>query len=177
VTFSGTVSDPAIRELYARIIPLAQAAGALTILDSHGPEFARGLDAVPYMVKPNAAEAGEWIGHKLDAPEAAWRAIEAFHAKGVELVVISLGKEGALASREGERLRIVPPAITEVNAVGSGDALVAGFAIGLLEGMTLAEMARLGVAAGTANAMSWDIGHFTADEVARVAERVAVEAV
>jgi len=55
----------------------------------------------------------------------------------------------------------VPPLIREVNPVGSGDALVSGFAIGLVEGMSLRDMAVLGCAAGTANAMSWDIGHFT----------------
>ena len=52
-----------------------------------------------------------------------------------------------------------------MNPVGSGDALVAGFAIGLLEEMPLEAMARLGVAMGAANAMSWEIGHFTKAEV------------
>lgn len=175
VTFSGTVSDKRIAWLYRVLIPIAQAAGAFTILDAHGPELAQGLDAVPYMVKPNAAETEELLGIPLDTDEARIRAVDAFHARGVALVVLSLGKDGALISREGERLRAVPPAIREVNPVGSGDSLVAGFAIGLLEGMSLEAMARLGIAAGTANAMSWDIGHFTAAEVEQVAKSVVVE--
>ncbi|MBM3290869.1 MAG: hypothetical protein FJY92_12025, partial [Candidatus Hydrogenedentes bacterium] len=55
VCFSGTVSDPAIAWLYGELIPIAKDVGAMTILDSHGPEFARGIETVPYMVKPNAA--------------------------------------------------------------------------------------------------------------------------
>ena len=90
--------------------------------------------------------------------------------------MLSLGKDGALVSRDGERLHVMPPTIEEVNPVGSGDALVAGFAVGLVEAMPLEQMARLAVAAGTANAMSWDIGHFTKGDVDRVVAGVALSA-
>jgi len=56
------VSDPAIKTLYRDLIPIAKAHGALTILDSHGPEFALGLESTPYMVKPNIAETEELVG-------------------------------------------------------------------------------------------------------------------
>lgn len=175
VTFNGTVSDPAIADLYRDCIPAAKAAGALTILDSHGPEFAAGVEAVPHMVKPNLQETQEWAGFPLDSPDARLCAIDLFHEKGVEIVVLSLGKDGALVSRAGERFRAVPPAIREVNPVGSGDALVAGFAIGLLEDMPLRQAAALACAAGAANAMSWDIGHFSAADVERLAPGVRFE--
>ena len=172
VAFSGTVSDPAIRTLYRDLIPIAKAAGALTILDSHGPEFRLGLDSVPHMVKPNQAELEELVEYKLDSDAARAKAIDHLHGVGIELVVLSLGKDGALVSRAGERFHVKPPAIQEVNPVGSGDALVAGFAIGLLEGMPLDPMARLGVAMGAANAMSWEIGHFTNAEVEDIRVRI-----
>jgi tagatose 6-phosphate kinase len=126
------------------------------------------------MVKPNVAEAEELVGFRLDTDEAKWESIEEFHGRGVELAVLSLGKDGALVSRGDERFQVVPPAIREVNAVGSGDALVAGFAIGLMEGLPLETMAVLGCAAGTANATSWDIGHFTKAEVDALVPRVRV---
>lgn len=174
VTFNGTVPDPSIRGLYKSLIPVAKEHGAVTILDSHGPEFALGLEAVPYMVKPNVAEAQKFAGFSLETDAAKWTAIDRFHAAGVTLVVLSLGKRGAFVSRAGERFEAVPPAIAEVNPVGSGDALVAGFAIGLREGMPLEEMTRLGIAAGAANAMSWDIGHFTRAEVDRIIPQVQI---
>ncbi len=177
VTFSGTVSDPAIRDLYHELIPMAHERGIMTILDSHGPELARALEVKPTMVKPNVAEVSELLGCDLDSDAAKWDAVQTLHDRGIELVALSLGKDGAFVSRKGERYAVRPPEIDEVNPVGSGDALVAGFAIGLLEGMDLAEMARLGCAAGTANAMSWDIGHFTADEVTNLVSQVTVESV
>lgn len=175
VTFNGTVPDRSIETLYHDLIPIAHAHGALTILDSHGPEFARGLEQAPTMVKPNVAETEELVGYRLDSESAMWRAVEFFHEKGIELVVLSRGKDGALVSRQGERFLVTPPTIQEINPVGSGDALVAGFAIGLLETMALEDMARLGVAMGTANAMSWDIGHFSRAEVEALRNRPQVQ--
>jgi len=174
VTFNGTVCDKAIKNLYRDLIPIAKATGAVTILDSHGPEFALGIETVPFMVKPNVKETDELFGYSLDTDDAKWQAIAQFRAKGIELVVLSLGEQGAFVSRGEERFHVVPPEVDEINPVGSGDALVAGFAIGLLEGMPLREMAVLGCAAGTANAMSWDIGHFSKEQVEGLMAQVEV---
>jgi len=177
VAFGGTVPDRTIEGLYEELIPMARARGVITILDSHGPEFVRGIEAAPYMVKPNVAEAEEAVGFALATDRAKWAAIGHFHDKGVELVVLSLGQAGALVSRGAERFHVAPPSIEEVNAVGSGDALVAGFAIGLLEDMSLEETARLAVAAGTANATSWAIGHFTQADMDGLIGQVEIRAV
>ncbi len=176
VTFNGTAPDrTTLLDIYRELGEIAAELNVPVLLDSHGPEFAEGLKAGPAAVKPNLREAEELMGHPLDCLEKRWRAVEHFHdAYRVSLVILSLGAEGALVSRGGERLFLQPPAIEEINAVGSGDALVAGFAIGMTESMPLETMAVLGVAAGTANAMSWDIGHFTMDEVERVAGEVTV---
>ena len=138
--------------------------------------FVEGLEARPDMVKPNTAELEKYLGHSLEGDDAKWDAINALHAKGVGLVVLSLGREGALVSRDGARLRVRAPEIHEVNSVGSGDALVAGFAIGLEERMPLVDMARLGCAMGAANACSWEIGHFTRAQVEQLLPEVHVEA-
>lgn len=177
VTLNGAVPDSTLHPLYRDLIQIAKEAGVITILDSYGSEFALGLDAAPDMVKPNVHEAEGLLGFSLDNRAAQWQAVDGFHARGVDLVVLSLGAEGALVSRAGERLEVTPPSIQEVNPVGSGDALVAGFAIGLENGWPLEEMARLGVAAGTANAMSWDIGYFTRAEVDAVAAKVQIKRV
>ena len=175
VTFNGSVPDPSLDGLYAEGVRLASEAGVLSIVDSYGEPFRRALAEKPYMVKPNDEEAAGLVGYSLDSDAARWRAIDWFHARGVELVVLSLGAEGALVSRNSEHLAVHPPRIEEINPVGSGDALVAGFALGLERGYSLEEMARLGIAAGTANAMSWDIGHFTKEEVDAIAQKVVVE--
>lgn len=174
VTFNGTVSDRRIERLYADLIPIAKAHGATTILDTHGAELRLGLAEVPYMVKPNEEELAELVGRPLDSAEARWDAIDALHDRNVQLVALSLGKDGALVSQGAGRFAVRPPAIDEVNPVGSGDAFVAGFAIGVMEDLPLEETARLACAMGTANAMSWDIGHFRREEVEALRERVEI---
>jgi fructokinase len=74
------------------------------------------------------------------------QACDTWHAAGVRLVVITLGGDGALASLDGERLRV--PAVTTqvVDTVGAGDSFTAGLlhhlgARGLLGG----RLARLGL--------------------------------
>ncbi len=172
VTLNGTIPDPAIDDVYAQLIAVAHERSVPVLLDAHGPGFAKGLAAKPMAIKPNQHEAEEILGFPLENEDAQWNAIEEFHSRGVELVIMSLGKDGALVSRAGERLAVRPPVIEEINAVGSGDALVGGFAVGLIEGRSLEEMAILGVACGTANAQCWDIGHFSAADVETVAQRV-----
>ncbi len=174
VVLSGTVPCPSLEELYGELIPIAHAAGCKVILDSHSAEFAAGLTAKPDMIKPNHDEAAKHLGYPVDTLEAQHRAIADFHNTGIPLVVLSLGKDGCLVSDGNDILRATPPIIDEVNPVGSGDALVAPFAIGLQEGWDLERMARYGCAAGTANAMSWDIAHFTMDEVEEVARRMEI---
>ena len=175
LTLNGTVPDPMLADSYGAIIRAARARGVTTILDTHGPELARGLEAVPFMVKPNDAEAAELVGFSLDSDAARWRAIDYFHGRGVELVVLSLGAQGVMVSRGGERMHVLPPPIEEVNAVGSGDCLVAGMAVGLLRGWPLEQTAIWGVSAGTVNAMHWDIGHITRADVERLAGQVSVK--
>lgn len=175
LTLNGTVPDPSMHNAYQRLITRAKESGVLTILDTHGPELALGLESVPYMVKPNDAEAAELVGFSLDSDVDRWRAVDWFHEKGVVLVVLSLGPNGVFVSDGRERLHVIPPPIQEVNAVGSGDSLVAGIAVGLLRKWPLEQCAVWGVSAGTVNAMRWDIGHVTQAEVEEIAPRVTVK--
>ncbi|MFF1546327.1 carbohydrate kinase [Streptomyces sp. NPDC058291] len=57
------------------------------------------------------------------APE---QACDVWHAAGVRLVVITLGSDGALASLDGERLRVPAVRARVVDTVGAGDSFTAG---------------------------------------------------
>lgn len=175
VTLNGAVSDRAIETIYRDLIGIASDAGVQVVLDTYGPELTAGLEAAPYAIKPNREEAAAWVGFALDSPAALRRAAERFHDHGVVVAIISLGAEGVFVSSEGGAWHVTPPAIHEVNPVGSGDSLVAGIAIGIAEGMPIPEAAALGCAMGTANAMTWDIGHFTAGEVDSILAEVRVK--
>lgn len=54
------------------------------------------------------------------------QACDTWHAAGVRLVVITLGAGGALASLDGERMRVPAVATRVVDTVGAGDSFTAG---------------------------------------------------
>lgn len=159
--FSGTVPDPSAVSLYRELINIANSYNVITILDSYGTEFREGLNSFPYMVKPNLKEAEEFFNSNLTTKIKQLEALEFFIKEcGVKLACLSLGPNGCLVTDGELYLHSVPPKIQEINPVGSGDALVAGFAIGIAKKFPLPVSSKLGVALGTANAMKWDIGKF-----------------
>ncbi|WP_328224281.1 carbohydrate kinase family protein [Streptomyces sp. NBC_00310] len=54
------------------------------------------------------------------------QACDLWHAAGARLVVITLGADGALASLDGERVRVPAVATPVVDTVGAGDSFTAG---------------------------------------------------
>jgi fructokinase len=54
------------------------------------------------------------------------QACDTWHAAGARLVVVTLGADGALASLDGERLRVPAVATRVVDTVGAGDSFTAG---------------------------------------------------
>ncbi|HEY1281753.1 MAG TPA: PfkB family carbohydrate kinase, partial [Acidimicrobiales bacterium] len=70
-------------------------------------------------------------------------------------VLVSLAAKGALLVRADEpAVRISPPAVRALSAIGAGDSLVGGLVLALERGHDLVAAARYGVAAGTAATIS-----------------------
>lgn len=195
---SGSLPPGAPPETAARLVRLAREAGARTVLDTSGPALAAGAAAGPTLIKPNYEEAlalqtaAGSDSADIATPEAA-RARRARRAgrtesetrlaraarligslTGPEMVVISLGEEGALLSWEGRLWHAAVSLDRVVNAVGSGDAMVAGLALGLERGEDPPGALRLGVAAGAANALTDTAGRVRPDDFADLLGRVKV---
>ena len=124
------------------------------ILDVGGAALREGLKAKPFLVKPNHHELAEAVGHPLHTLEDIRSAARAFVDAGVQHVVVSLGKDGALyVGREGELLAPEIP-VRVRSTVGAGDALVGGLLYGLIKSGSMREALRAGAAAGTASVMT-----------------------
>jgi len=162
---SGSSPCPNLDELYGEVIRLASNLGVRTILDSRGGALRAGLRAGPFMIKPNAAETEEALGFSPRDERLRVEALRAYVDMGVELPILSLGREGAWMWWEGRIYSATPPPVREVNPVGSGDSMVAGIAYGLSVGMDPVESLRLGVAAGAANAAIWDAASCTRTQI------------
>lgn len=138
----------------ADLLREAQRRGMTTSLDTgDDPDdcwdsgLARALEHVDVFF-PNRREATR-IARAPDALPA----LAALAAR-VPTVVVKLGGDGAIASIQGERLRVGAFAVQPVDTTGAGDAFDAGYLRALLRGLPPAERLLWGAAAG-ALATTW----------------------
>lgn len=110
-----------------------QALGQQTkvVLDSSNAALTAGLQAAPWLVKPNHRELEAWIGHPLNSLEEIIAAAKQLKAQGIANVIISMGAEGSLWISDQGVLQAQPPKCTNVvSTVGAGDSMVAGLIYG-----------------------------------------------
>jgi tagatose 6-phosphate kinase len=177
VTLSGSLPPGAPADLYARLTMSAQAAGVPVMLDSGGDALRAGIEALPFLVKPNEKEFAGLTGCEGVGRADLARAARALAVRHQTRVVVSLGAEGALAADEDGVWHVRAPRVRVVSAVGSGDSMLAGITWGVVRGFALPQAVKYGVAAGTANALSVGAGVFAAADFERVLLGVDVERV
>ncbi|SFM05983.1 1-phosphofructokinase [Halanaerobium salsuginis] len=129
LVLSGSLPDGVNKNIYADLIVKASEENVNTILDSSGEEFKLALEQSPYLVKPNLAEIENLIDKKIKNDEELAEGAKYLLAKGVKIVMISLGGEGAFIASAKEAYRIYTPKVEiSQTTVGAGDTMVAGLA-------------------------------------------------
>ncbi len=124
------------------------------MLDADGEALGEGIKAKPFMIKPNRDEAERLLNKEFTSKADVARAALEIAEQGIELVVISLGKQGVIAAYEGVIYEVTPPDVKSLSTVGSGDSLIAGIMSGFDQGLAVDEALCMGCAAGAATAMS-----------------------
>jgi 1-phosphofructokinase family hexose kinase len=150
LVLAGSIPPPLTGEIYAELIHQAAEMGAHTVLDADGVALQAGAGALPDIVKGNRRELERLLGRHLDDETSTLAAAKDVRKTGVHTVVVTRGREGAVAMTEEECLRGVAPRVRAVSAVGSGDAFLAGVVLTLSRGEGMEDAMRLGIAAGTA---------------------------
>lgn len=147
---SGSLPDSVDAAVAGEIVHIGVRAGARTLVDIHSQALRHAVGQRPWMVKCNRHELAQLQGDEAltDLPAAMLE----LRGRGIEVVVVTEGPEGALIADATGVARVRVPSITEVNPTGSGDLLLAGLAVGLERGQRPAEALVLGAACGTAGA-------------------------
>jgi 1-phosphofructokinase len=148
VVLAGSVPPGCPQDQYAVMIAALAGHGVRVLLDTSGPAFVAGVAAphLPFAVKPNREELAHWAGKRLETLDDVMDAAVRLQRRGIELVVVSMGAEGALFVTAGEMLVARLSATKVANTVGAGDAMVAGIVAALAEGGGLERIARLSTA-------------------------------
>jgi 6-phosphofructokinase 2 len=150
IVMGGSAPPGIPSNVYYSITREAKSFGVKVILDADGQWLVEGIKAKPYLIKPNVREASEFLGRELPDEAAIIKAARDIVEMGVEIAVISRGKDGIIAATKDTVLKAVPPEVKAKSAVGAGDCTIAGLALKLAGEESLAKACRLAVALGTA---------------------------
>jgi 1-phosphofructokinase len=148
VLVAGSVPSGVSEFFYAELIAALNARAARVVLDTSGAPLNAALQAreLPYCIKPNRSELEAFAGRALPADADLIAVARDLNARGVALVVVSLGAQGSLYVTGAEVLHARLPVIRAASTVGAGDAMVAGIIAALREAAPLERIARLATA-------------------------------
>lgn len=163
---SGSLPPGLPENYFEHVAVFAKGIGARFILDTSGKALKAAAETGLFLLKPNLAELSALAGvEKLEITDVDNAALKIIHEGSCEVVVVSLGAQGALlVTREGFE-HIPAPLVKRQSTVGAGDSMVAGMVWALGEGKSFKEMAQIGVACGTAATMNPGTELFHASDV------------
>jgi 1-phosphofructokinase len=147
ILLAGSLPAGLGAKTYATLIGKLKPTGATIFLDTSAAPLAEALksDVLPDCIKPNRAELEAFCGEPLPETSDLIAAARRLRARGVGMVVISLGADGALFV-DDESLHASLPPMRVANTVGAGDAMVAGLIAALVERADTRATARLATA-------------------------------
>lgn len=149
LVLAGSIPSGMDDDVYAELTQFANSVGAKVILDADTAKLKLGIEAKPCAIKPNLYEFELLTGKKLDTTDKIVSEAQKLIQKGIELVVVSMGADGAVFVNKDIAYKAEPFVIDCQSTVGAGDSMVAALAYSLHKGFELKETAKLCVAAGS----------------------------
>ena len=153
LVLTGSLPPECPKDYYKTMIETVAGRGCFCVLDAEGEAFTRGVLANPHLIKPNRMELETAQSCRLESVSDVARAALDYCRRGVEIVAVSLGGEGALIA-SGEAVYFADALSVPVRStVGAGDSMVAGMLWAKTRGLSLPEILKTGVACATASVM------------------------
>ena len=148
---SGSVPEGVPKDIFAQIAVIAKKKNIKLILDTCGEALRLAINEGAYLIKPNLNELSFLSNKEELSMEAAVIAAKELIVNGKsELIIVSMGANGALMVSKEECIHLMPPEVKRISTVGAGDSMVAGIVKSLSENKSFKDAAKYGVACGSA---------------------------
>ncbi len=155
LVISGSVPGGMNNGIYAKILERLKYRKIKTVVDAQGDLLLNTLKYKPFLVKPNVFELSELFDAKITTEEEIEFYAKKLQAFGAKNVLVSRGKNGAvLICESGEIIKTKSAEGVQINSVGSGDSMVAGFIAEYLKFSDFSRALKFGTACGAATAFS-----------------------
>ena len=154
LVYSGSLPRGVTPKWFAERVASA-APGTRVVVDTKGEALERALDVGVFLIKPNIDELEAIMKRKLDLEERVEDAARGIVERGgAKLVMVSLGRGGAVLVGEEITVHLRAPHVKIKSKVGAGDSMLGGMVLALSQGRSPEDAARFGVAAGSAAVMN-----------------------
>ena len=177
LVLAGSLPPGCPADYYRTLIQTVEGLGCRCVLDADGDRMRYGLEARPFMIKPNRYELELMTGEKLNSLKEIRDAAQKYLDMGVSVVAVSPGSEGALITDGDETLYAPKLALDVKSTVGAGDAMVAGLTCGFIGDNELEDAFRMGVACASARCATESYRVIDKTEYKRLLDQVKIERV
>lgn len=168
---SGGLNRDLPINFYQKIAEIAKQSNSKMIVDTSGEALEKVLETGVYMIKPNVGELAKLIGvERLEMEEVNEAAKQIIAKGGAEIVVVSLGPQGAVLVTKDSYEFVPAPNVAKKSTVGAGDSMVGGMVWALSKNKSLKEVIRWGVACGSAATMNEGTQLFKLEDAKRLFE-------
>lgn len=166
-------------DYYARCIKTFRDRCHLMVVDASGTAMDKVMasEILPHIIKPNIHELRAVTGKALTTDTQIVEEARQWIAKGLSLMVVSMGGDGAWFINEQQAVKTNPLKIKVASSVGAGDAMVAGTIRGIIDHLPLTEIARLATAYSAANIERIESGLPSQKRLQALFEQVTTEIV
>jgi 6-phosphofructokinase 2 len=172
VVVSGSLPPGVPADFHQQIADVCGDLGTRLILDTSGTGL-RHITSGVFLLKPSVRELRECVRRELATEAEQVAAAQGLVRRGqAQVVVVSLGNQGALLITPDVAQRIPAIKMRSGSGVGAGDAMVAAITVGLSRGWPLSKSVRSGVAAGAAMLMTPGTGVCSRGDIERLFELV-----
>ena len=170
VVLTGTVPNGCGNDFYARLMDESRRHRVRVLIDAQAAQLRNALRRRPFLARVNRDELMVATRVECDGRPGVVRALDKLMRHGPQWAIISDGAKSVyVGERPGKRiLTLNPPHVRANNSIGSGDAMMAGIATGLLRGRPMLNAVRLGIVCGAANAMTLEPGFVRLSDVRRL---------
>lgn len=153
LVLAGSIPAGIGSSIYQELTNRYKEKGVKIFVDADGISFAKALEAVPYLIKPNIDELSRLAGEKLTDIRGILKAVKPLLQSGIEKIVVSMGAQGAVFIQRGRIFIASSIDVPVLSTVGAGDSMVAALAYGEEKGLDEKKTYKLSMAMGAASVM------------------------
>lgn len=176
VIASGSLPQGVPADFYARLASLAKQQDMRLIVDSSEEPLKAAVEEGIWLMRCNHREFGELAGRSSKSDdELKDLARQIVERGGAEVVVVTLGDQGALLSSRDVHERAYSPEVEVASPRGAGDNFVAALVFQLVQEKTLKEALRYAVAGAAAALLRPGTGRLRPEDVADLYDQVRVD--